>query len=672
MELHVSIGRSIICALMIILTAGVTMGQDQTMVQLKTLDHQLKPYPGLQIVLNQGAPTTVDHNGTAFIEISSSELPPRTVKINDQKLEVESWNFSRGILEVVVRPKTYKEITAEIKDRQNRPLEGITVVYNANEPVRAVSNHLGIISMMVPVHHDLNSTNLFTVTGYKLDEIRFDGNQGYLKLSQIPQITGSIPRVESIKSFHEFNFDYLDSIKSLTVFYAVIRNTDLKELSDELKHKVDEKFYQLISIREDSLTGIGRGQFPVKITDSSLVEKDVSLLIEQALREQQSLNEIRSRFEENVGLLEEKLKDGGSNLSREQQLTILEGFNRLNAILKENEQKFYQNQAQYSNLLNILKSRLISIDELEEKLMLSELQLIEQSKDFSKKLLTAIAIALALGLFGTVSFILTRKFQKQKNQLAKANTEVKRVNERLEELVSERTAQLQETNQELDTFLYKSSHDLRRPLTTIVGLSNIASMTLKGDAFELFEHAADTARNMDRMLRKLINVNEINNPSKYSPIDFSTQVQKTIDGFQDLIKDRKIDIKSVVQADIGYHSYPDLIEIILQNLIENALFFSSVDKANRRPLVRVNITQQNGHISINLEDNGCGIDPSVKDKIWNMFFVGHEKSTGNGLGLYITRKAARTLNGEVNCQQNAAGHTVFEVRLPMNGSFILS
>jgi signal transduction histidine kinase len=105
----------------------------------------------------------------------------------------------------------------------------------------------------------------------------------------------------------------------------------------------------------------------------------------------------------------------------------------------------------------------------------------------------------------------------------------------------------------------------------------------------------------------------------------------------------------------------------LQNLIENALYFSSLTKSVQRPAVKVNVIKQNGHIAINLEDNGCGIDPAVKDNIWNMFFVGHERSTGNGLGLYITKKAVRTLQGEVACISGNEGATIFEVRLPVNG-----
>ncbi len=652
--------------------------QEQSMVQLKTLDHKLNPYPGLKVVLNGGEPNKVNDQGLAFVEISTNDLPPTTVQVLDDKLDVESWNFSRGILEVVVRPKTYQEVSALLRDHNNQPISGTTVVYNSNEPIAAVSDQNGKIVMNLPIDHDLNQTNLFSVNGYKISAIKFKGSSGTIRLMALPKkaesktisksstiIDNSARELSRIDNFRKFDFDFLDSIQSLTVFYAVIKNVDIDNFDDELKRKIDQKFHDLVNSRDDSLAVFQREHFLGNITDSSLIERDVSLLIEQAMIEQQSLDRIRDQFDKNVAVLEDKLSGGGTNLSNADQMIIIEGIKRLNEILNENERKFFQNQAQFQRLLDILRSKLTDIDELEEKLLISELQREEQSKAFTKRLITAIAVALALGLFGTISFVLTRKFQKQKNQLSKANAEVKRVNEHLEELVSERTVQLQETNQELDTFLYKSSHDLRRPLTSILGLSNIAHMTLGSEASELFDRAAETARNMDRMLQKLINVNEINNPSHYHPIDFSKHIQNSIAQNNELIDEKNIEVKSQIQSGINFSSYPDLIEIIMQNLLENALFFSSINKGNH-PEVKVAVTQQNGHVSINLEDNGCGVDPAIQHKIWNMFFVGHERSTGNGLGLYIAKKAVKALQGEISYNSNAT-NTVFEVRLPVNG-----
>jgi signal transduction histidine kinase len=204
-------------------------------------------------------------------------------------------------------------------------------------------------------------------------------------------------------------------------------------------------------------------------------------------------------------------------------------------------------------------------------------------------------------------------------------------------------------------------------LTTIIGLSNIARLTLKEEAYELFERAANTARHMDKMLKKLLSMNEIHHPSRYSQIDFSTQVQNTIDELQDLIVDNNIKVKTNIQSGISFSSYPDLIEIILKNLVENALWFSSVNENNLRPKININVSQDNGQVSIELQDNGPGIEPSIQDTIWDMFFVGHEQSKGNGLGLYITRKAVKALRGDIQFESKESGMTSFQVLLPVNG-----
>lgn len=656
--------------LLVMCIVGQTWAQDQTMIQLKALDQQLQPYPRLKISINHGAPNKLDAQGLAFIDIDDKELPPMSITVTDELLEVESWNFSKGILEIVIRPKTYKNITAVLRDEKNQPLNGIKVVFQAKEPIISISNVHGVISMSIPIYEDPNKTTHFVVEGYQLIEKKFKDNHGYLKVIPIPELAQSrslVPKVKVIDSFQEFNFEFLDSIKSLTVFYAVIKNFKVGNFNEETTRRIDAKFYELIRNWADSLNSRKSENFLGKISDSSLVQSDVSMLIEQALREGKALTRIREEFDANVDALNEKLKGGGSNLSDSETQQILDDIAKLNEILKENEEQFYKNQAQFRNILSSLIVHLSSINDLEEKLNLSENQRVKQTKDFNKKLMTAVAVSLALALFGMISFMLTTKFKKQKNQLVRANSEVKKVNEHLEELVTKRTSQLQESNKELDTFLYKSSHNLRRPLTTIIGLTNIARLTLKAEATDLFDKAAITANQMDKMLKKLIDVNEIHHPSHYSPIDFSTQVQNTVDEFQELIVNNNIDIKSTIQPGIIYNSYPELIEMIIKNLLENALWFSSMHENNQLPNVGINVTQENGQVSINLQDNGPGIEQNIRDKIWDMFFVGHEQSKGNGLGLYITRKAVKALNGDIQFRSQENGMTIFEVQLPANG-----
>ena len=105
------------------------------------------------------------------------------------------------------------------------------------------------------------------------------------------------------------------------------------------------------------------------------------------------------------------------------------------------------------------------------------------------------------------------------------------------------------------------------------------------------------------------------------------------------------------------------MEIIVKNLLENALTYSSFT-AKENPKVTLKVLKENSDLSIYVRDNGEGIVKEVRSKIWNMFYVGNEHSSGNGLGLYITRKAVQVLNGKIIYVTKEREYTEFRVRLP--------
>ncbi len=93
------------------------------------------------------------------------------------------------------------------------------------------------------------------------------------------------------------------------------------------------------------------------------------------------------------------------------------------------------------------------------------------------------------------------EIEAQSEELIESNETISRVNARLEEKVEARTTELKQAYTELDTFFYRSSHDFRRPLTTFMGLAEVAKITVKDNvALELFEKINETARNLDKML----------------------------------------------------------------------------------------------------------------------------------------------------------------------------
>jgi signal transduction histidine kinase len=260
--------------------------------------------------------------------------------------------------------------------------------------------------------------------------------------------------------------------------------------------------------------------------------------------------------------------------------------------------------------------------------------------------------------------LLRSRVEKQKKSLIKANDEVKHINENLEYLVSERTQLLIEACNEMDVFLYRASHDLRAPICTILGLGNIAVQSPESTP-ELIRKISDTAVKMDGMLKKLRMMSEVNHPSNYTSVDLMEKVGNVIGHFDHFIGEHHIEVVVDCQKDLTFHSYPHLVEIILYNLIDNALFFSSMRK-DRRPRISIVSRLENGLLFISVHDNGIGMEESIRVKLWDMFFVGNELSKGNGLGLYIVLKSVQSLNGKVDVQTEPGNYSRFSVTLPVN------
>jgi len=74
---------------------------------------------------------------------------------------------------------------------------------------------------------------------------------------------------------------------------------------------------------------------------------------------------------------------------------------------------------------------------------------------------------------------------------------------------------------------------------------------------------------------------------------------------------------------------------------------------------------KNKNVVISIYDNGVGIDESIRSKIFDMFFMGHEKSEGNGLGLYTVRKCVQAMHGKIEVESEVGRYTKFIVSIPM-------
>ena len=225
--------------------------------------------------------------------------------------------------------------------------------------------------------------------------------------------------------------------------------------------------------------------------------------------------------------------------------------------------------------------------------------------------------------------------------------------------------ELQRVNAELDNFTYHASHDLRAPLTTIMGLTNLG--LLENDSIEkqlqYFKMIQERIGHLDGLLKDLISVS-FNSRSASTSEEFNlrTELDSIVETFE--LPGQKMNIAIEVSGNEQCQTDPVRFRTILRNLISNA--YKYADPKSKNPYVKVDCTVKDDFISVIVSDNGIGIDESCKHRIYDMFFRGTTQSNGTGLGLYIVKSMVERLKGEISFESKEGKGTTFKVVVPNN------
>lgn len=250
----------------------------------------------------------------------------------------------------------------------------------------------------------------------------------------------------------------------------------------------------------------------------------------------------------------------------------------------------------------------------------------------------------------------------QSEELTESNQTIMRINESLEDRIEQRTAELKQAYKELDIFFYRSSHDFRRPLTTFMGLSEVAKITVKDTAaLELFEKVNETARSLDKMLFKLQSISDVGAQELiYKEVFINDVFELALNNFKDELTKKQIQTTLSLRRELSFASYPALVQIIVNNLMENAIAFSD------KPTSTINLRafELRQEIVIEVQDNGQGIEEEYLERVFEMYFRANEKSRGNGLGLYIVKKTLQKIGGRVELTSTYTKGTTVKIFLP--------
>jgi PAS domain S-box-containing protein len=222
--------------------------------------------------------------------------------------------------------------------------------------------------------------------------------------------------------------------------------------------------------------------------------------------------------------------------------------------------------------------------------------------------------------------------------------------------------QIQKLNAELDKFLYHASHDMRAPLSSILGLTSLIRADQdRNNLLEYAERISDRARFMDTLLKDLSHVAYNNSqPVQEESVDLSRMVEEIL---SPLSKEYPF-VRSRTEIHIRKKFYSDSyrLSIILANIISNAFRYHRHDIAQHHVHIKVQCIEECAVIEV--EDNGCGIAPEYAQDIFNVFFTVNSRGKGSGLGLYVAQIMLQKLGGRIEVISKPNRGTCFTLTIP--------
>lgn len=220
-------------------------------------------------------------------------------------------------------------------------------------------------------------------------------------------------------------------------------------------------------------------------------------------------------------------------------------------------------------------------------------------------------------------------------------------------------------NRELETFIYKASHDLKGPLSSTQGLVNVGKMMIEDEqSLELLDKISESTSKLETILEDLTQVALIQQ-GRVEPerIQFGEVAMDAITHFSDyphfgkLVFEVRDDTEGMLISDLK------LLRTIVRNLVENSIKYSNFQLDHPRVRITGHIDGNDAVIEVN--DNGTGIPQDMQKRVFDMFFRASAQGKGSGLGLYIVKNALNKLDGALELDSQVGRGTTFLLRIPV-------
>jgi signal transduction histidine kinase len=304
----------------------------------------------------------------------------------------------------------------------------------------------------------------------------------------------------------------------------------------------------------------------------------------------------------------------------------------------------------------------------ERRLLAARTEMLDASSRRTKALILAGNFLALVFLFSAT--LLAYREMKRRLYLDES---VRRLNAELEDRIAERTAELQESmkdlarsNAELQQFAYVASHDLQEPLRMVASFTQLLAKRYKDklddDAREFIDFAVDGATRMQTLITDLLAYSRVGTQGK--PLE-RTNADAVLNKVLITLKFAIEENKATISREPLPQIMADPIQLgqLFQNLLMNAMKFHG----DQPPRIQISVERRDGEWQFAVRDNGIGIDPAQRDRIFVIFQRLHTKTEypGTGIGLAICKKIAERHGGRIWVEPSPGGGSTFRFTAPV-------
>ena len=227
------------------------------------------------------------------------------------------------------------------------------------------------------------------------------------------------------------------------------------------------------------------------------------------------------------------------------------------------------------------------------------------------------------------------------------------------------TAELEGTETLRTDFIANVSHELKTPLAV---MGNYATMLQRPGIGEEEKNdyakaISEAARKLARLITNILKLNKLENQQIFpqpKEFDLGEELCECLLGFEGAWEKKNLEIETDIEDDVRIKSDPELLSLVWNNLISNAVKFTPENGK-----ITVSLKTEGDAVTVSVSDTGCGMTPEVGQHIFEKFYQGDTShaTRGNGLGLALVKRVVDILSGEIGVQSVRSKGSTFTVKI---------